>query len=141
MNKIIIEVSVGELLDKISILEIKQDKIKDLDNANNKRIKISKYYIENISNPDDSERFYSIVGYICETDTFATNRRISMISEGDILCFKNAGAYCFSMASNYNSRYKPSEILFYNNEFTEIRKRESFEDLINLSNSFRFPFS
>ena len=90
----------------------------------------SNHYIENISNPDDSERFYSIVGYICETDTFATNRRISMISEGDILCFKNAGAYCFSMASNYNSRYKPSEILFYNNEFTEIRKRESFEDLI-----------
>jgi diaminopimelate decarboxylase len=73
----------------------------------------SNHYIENISNPDDSERFYSIVGYICETDTFATNRRISMISEGDILCFKNAGAYCFSMASNYNSRYKPSEILFY----------------------------
>ena len=90
----------------------------------------SNHYIENISNPDDSERFYSIVGYICETDTFASNRRISMISEGDILCFKNAGAYCFSMASNYNSRYKPSEILFYNNEFTEIRKRESFEDLI-----------
>jgi diaminopimelate decarboxylase len=90
----------------------------------------SNHYIENISNPDDSERFYSIVGYICETDTFATNRRISMISEGDILCFKNAGAYCFSMASNYNSRYKPSEILFYKNEFTEIRKRESFEDLI-----------
>ena len=90
----------------------------------------SNHYIENISNPDDSERFYSIVGYICETDKFATNRRISMISEGDILCFKNAGAYCFSMASNYNSRYKPSEILFYNNEFTEIRKRESFEDLI-----------
>ena len=83
----------------------------------------SNHYIENISNPDDSERFYSIVGYICETDTFATNRRISMISEGDILCFKNAGAYCFSMASNYNSRYKPSEILFYKNEFTEIRKR------------------
>jgi diaminopimelate decarboxylase len=90
----------------------------------------SNHYIENISNPDDSERFYSIVGYICETDTFASNRRISMISEGDILCFKNAGAYCFSMASNYNSRYKPSEILFYKNEFTEIRKRESFEDLI-----------
>ena len=90
----------------------------------------SNHYIENISNPDDSERFYSIVGYICETDTFASNRRISMISEGDILCFINAGAYCFSMASNYNSRYKPSEILFYKNEFTEIRKRESFEDLI-----------
>ena len=90
----------------------------------------SKHYIENISNPNDSERFYSVVGYICETDTFATNRRISKISEGDVLCFRNAGAYCFSMASNYNSRYKPSEILFINNEFIEIRKRETLEDLM-----------
>tara|TARA_B100001173_G_scaffold48315_1_gene39014 strand:+ start:1453 stop:2667 length:1215 start_codon:yes stop_codon:yes gene_type:complete len=90
----------------------------------------SKHYIENISNPNDSERFYSVVGYICETDTFATNRRISKISEGDVLCFRNAGAYCFSMASNYNSRYKPSEILFINNEFIEIRKRETIEDLM-----------
>ena len=90
----------------------------------------SKHYIENISNPNDSERFYSVVGYICETDTFATNRKISKISEGDVLCFRNAGAYCFSMASNYNSRYKPSEILFINNEFIEIRKRETIEDLM-----------
>ena len=90
----------------------------------------SKHYIENISNPNDSERFYSVVGYICETDTFATNRRISKISEGDVLCFRNAGAYCFSMASNYNSRYKPSEILFINNEFIEIRKRETIEELM-----------
>lgn len=90
----------------------------------------SKHYIENISNPNDSERFYSVVGYICETDTFATNRRISKISEGDVLCFRNAGAYCFSMASNYNSRYKPSEILFINNEFIEIRRRETIEDLM-----------
>ena len=89
----------------------------------------SNHHIENISNPNDSERFYSVVGYICETDTFATNRRISKISEGDILSFKNAGAYCFSMSSNYNSRYKPPEILFINNKLIEIRKRETIEDL------------
>jgi len=89
----------------------------------------SNHHIENISNPNDSERFYSVVGYICETDTFATNRRISKINEGDVLCFKNAGAYCFSMTSNYNSRYKPPEILFINNKFIEIRKRETIEDL------------
>jgi len=90
----------------------------------------SEHYIENISNPNDSERFYSIVGYICETDTFATNRRISKISQGDVLCFKNAGAYCFSMTSNYNSRYKPPEILFFKNNFIEIRKRETIDDLM-----------
>jgi diaminopimelate decarboxylase len=60
------------------------------------------------------ERFYSVVGYICETDTFANNRRIPEIKEGDILSFRNAGAYCYSMASNYNSRYRPAEVLWMN---------------------------
>jgi diaminopimelate decarboxylase len=90
----------------------------------------SQHYIENISNPKGKERFYSVVGYICETDTFANNRRISEINEGDILCFRNAGAYCFSMASNYNSRYKPAEVLWLNGEGHLIRAHESFEDLL-----------
>ena len=88
------------------------------------------HFIENISNPGDVERYYSVVGYICETDTFATNRKISTISPGNILSFSNAGAYCFSMSSNYNSRYRPAEILYIDNELKTIRKRESFEDLI-----------
>lgn len=86
--------------------------------------------IINLSNSNGRERFYSIVGYICETDTFATNRRINEITEGDILCFKNAGAYCYSMASNYNSRYRPAEILWHKNTAHLIRKRETFDDLI-----------
>ena len=90
----------------------------------------SQHEIENISNPNGRERFYSVVGYICETDTFANNRRISEINEGDILAFKNAGAYCYSMASNYNSRYRPAEVLWHNNEAHLIRKRETFDDII-----------
>jgi diaminopimelate decarboxylase len=90
----------------------------------------SEHYIENVSNPEGKERFYSVVGYICETDTFATNRRISEIKEGDILCFGNAGAYCFSMASNYNSRYKPAEVLWMDGKAHLIREQETFEDLI-----------
>ena len=90
----------------------------------------SQHHIENISNPKGKERFYSVVGYICETDTFANNRRISEIKEGDILCFRNAGAYCFSMASNYNSRYKPAEVLWMNGEGHLIRAHETFEDLM-----------
>lgn len=86
--------------------------------------------IINISNPDGKERYYSVVGYICETDTFGSNRRISEISEGDLLCFKNAGAYCFTMASNYNSRYRPAEVLWHEGEAHLIRKRETFEDLV-----------
>jgi diaminopimelate decarboxylase len=86
--------------------------------------------IENISNPEGRERYYSVVGYICETDTFASNRRINEITEGDILCFKNAGAYCFTMASNYNSRFRPPEVLWYQGKAILIRERESFDDLI-----------
>jgi len=87
--------------------------------------------IFNLSNPTGKERFYTVVGYICETDTFGSNRRIAEISEGDVLAFRNAGAYCFSMASNYNSRYRPAEVLWYNKEAHLIRKEESFEDLIS----------
>lgn len=90
----------------------------------------SQHYIENISNPKGKERFYSVVGYICETDTFANNRRISEIKEGDILCFRNAGAYCFSMSSNYNSRFKPAEVLWFEGKGHLIRERETFEDLV-----------
>ncbi|PWA07110.1 diaminopimelate decarboxylase [Flavobacterium laiguense] len=90
----------------------------------------SQHHIENISHQKGKERFYSVVGYICETDTFATNRKITEIKEGDILCFRNAGAYCFSMASNYNSRYKPAEVLWMNGKGHLIRAHETFEDLL-----------
>lgn len=90
----------------------------------------SQHHIENISNLKGKERFYSVVGYICETDTFATNRKIAEIKEGDLLCFKNAGAYCYSMSSNYNSRYKPAEALWINGEAHLIRAHETFEDLL-----------
>ncbi|RLD28416.1 MAG: diaminopimelate decarboxylase [Bacteroidetes bacterium] len=91
----------------------------------------SRHEIYNISNPKGKQRFYSVVGYICETDTFANNRRITEINEGDILAFKNAGAYCFTMASNYNSRYRPAEVLWYNDQAHLIRKRETFDDILN----------
>ncbi|MEM9649635.1 MAG: diaminopimelate decarboxylase [Bacteroidota bacterium] len=86
--------------------------------------------IVNISNPKGRERYYSVVGYICETDTFGSNRRINEISEGDILCFKNAGAYCFTMSSNYNSRYRPAEVLWYKGKAHLIRERETFDDIL-----------
>ncbi len=90
----------------------------------------SQHHIENISNPNAKERFYTVVGYICETDTFGTNRKIAEITEGDTLCFRNAGAYCFSMASNYNSRYKPAEVLWINGKGELIRERETIKDIL-----------
>lgn len=90
----------------------------------------SHHEINNISNPTGKPRFYSVVGYICETDTFAGNRRIAEITEGDILSFSNAGAYSFSMSSNFNSRFRPAEVLWYSGKAHLIRERETFEDLL-----------
>jgi len=90
----------------------------------------SYHHIHNISNTNGIKRYYSVVGYICETDSFGSNRRINEIREGDILCFNNAGAYCFTMASNYNSRYRPAEVMVYKGKDYLIRKQENFEDLV-----------
>lgn len=90
----------------------------------------SYHRIENISNENAIKKIYTVVGYICETDTFATDREISEIREGDYLVFYNAGAYGFEMSSNFNSRLKPAEVLVKNGTPVLIRKREVFEDLL-----------
>jgi len=86
--------------------------------------------IVNISNPKGPQKLYTVVGYICETDTFGADRKLNEVREGDILVMKNAGAYGYSMASNYNSRYKPAEVLIVNGVAKLIRERETFDDLI-----------
>lgn len=85
--------------------------------------------IINISNPEGKKKIYSIVGYICETDTFGADRQLNEVRKDDIMLFKNAGAYCFSMSSNYNSRFRPAEVLIHEGKDYLIRKREVFEDL------------
>ena len=86
--------------------------------------------IINVSKPGGKTRIYTVVGYICETDTFGWNRKLSEASAGDYLLFKNAGAYCFAMSSNYNSRFRPAEVLVHNGGDHLIRKREDMEDLV-----------
>src|SRR5688572_27759250 len=88
------------------------------------------HYIENISNPTGPERIYTVVGNICETDTFAWDRKLNEVREGDLLVFYNAGAYGFEMSSNFNSRLKPAEVMFINGKAQLIRKRDRFEDLL-----------
>lgn len=90
----------------------------------------SYHKITNISNPEGEEQVYTVTGNICETDTFATDRQLPEISEGDLLVFANAGAYGFEMSSNFNSRYKPAEVLVKEGEFHLIRRRDTFEDLL-----------
>jgi diaminopimelate decarboxylase len=87
-------------------------------------------HITNISNTSEEKDEYSVVGYICETDTFGSKRILSKVSQGDVLCIHNAGAYCFSMASNYNSRFKPAEVMIYNGVDYLIRKRENMDDIL-----------
>lgn len=86
--------------------------------------------IVNVSKTEGRSRIYTVVGYICETDTFGVNRKLTEISEGDILAFYNAGAYCMTMASNYNSRYRPAEVMIYEGKDYLIRRRENFDDLL-----------
>ncbi len=86
--------------------------------------------ITNISNLSGTVSNYSIVGNICETDTFAWERSMNEIREADVLVFANAGAYGFEMSSNFNSRFKPAEVLVMNNEAQLIRKRDAFDDLL-----------
>lgn len=86
--------------------------------------------IVNISNPKGTQRVYTVVGYICETDTFGWDRKLHEVKEGDIIMMKNAGAYGFSMASNYNSRYRPAEVLVYKGKAHLIRERETMEDIL-----------
>lgn len=86
--------------------------------------------ITNISNPTGTERIYAVVGYICETDTFGWDRKLNEVREGDVLAFHNAGAYGFSMSSNYNSRFRPAEVFIYKGKAHLIRRRETLEDLL-----------
>jgi diaminopimelate decarboxylase len=88
------------------------------------------HHIVNISNTSAEEKVYTVTGYICETDTFASDRLLHQVREGDYLVFYNAGAYGFEMSSNYNSRYKPAEVMMKNGEALLIRNRDEFEDLL-----------
>jgi diaminopimelate decarboxylase len=86
--------------------------------------------IVNISNPEGAKKKYTVVGYICETDTIGADRSLNEVREADLLAIRNAGAYGFSMSSNYNSRLRPPEVLVINGKCELIRKQENFEDLI-----------
>jgi diaminopimelate decarboxylase len=88
------------------------------------------HHIENISNPAGEEKKYSVVGNICETDTFAWDRVLNEVREGDYLVFHNAGAYGFEMSSNFNSRFKPAEVFVKDGKASLIRRRDVFEDLL-----------
>jgi diaminopimelate decarboxylase len=87
--------------------------------------------VVNVSNPSGTTRIYTVVGYICETDTFGWDRKLTEVREGDVLAFRNAGAYGYSMSSNYNARLRPAEILVLDGQAHLIRRRETLDDLLS----------
>ena len=126
----------GSLLVKVNVVKATPNSVfVGVDSGLNHLIRPMMYdayhYITNISNEDKSEqKVYSVVGYICENDTFGHNRKMNVVSEGNLLRIHNAGAYSFSMASNYNSRYRPAEVMVYKGKEYLIRERETFNDLL-----------
>ena len=91
----------------------------------------SYHEIINLSNLEGKKKEYNVVGYICEKDTFAEKRKISETTKGDLICFKNAGAYGFTMSSNYNSRLRPAEVCLLDNKLHKIRETETIDDLLS----------
>ena len=90
----------------------------------------SYHHLLNVSNPEGKQRLYTVVGYICETDTFGWDRKLSEVREGDVIAFQNAGAYGFTMSSNYNSRFRPAEVLVHKGKHHLIRQRETLDDIL-----------
>jgi len=90
------------------------------------------HHIVNVSNPGGKQRIYTVVGYICETDTFGWDRKMSEVREGDVLAILNAGAYGYTMSNNYNSRLRPAEVFIQDGKATLARRRETVADLLRL---------
>ena len=87
------------------------------------------HHIVNISHPEGNPRIYTVVGYICETDTFGWDRKLNEVREGDVLAICNAGAYGYTMSNNYNARPRPAEVLILDGKAHLIRKAETLADL------------
>ncbi|MDX1477200.1 MAG: diaminopimelate decarboxylase [Saprospiraceae bacterium] len=85
------------------------------------------HQVSNLSRPEAPVGMHTVVGYLCETDTFAGDVQIAAPRRGDILCFENAGAYAMTMASNYNLRPRPAEVLWDRSSARVIRPAETID--------------
>ena len=127
----------GFFIAKVNVLKTSGDRIfAGLNTGLNHLIRPMFYdayhHIDNLTSPEKPTKQYAVVGNICETDTFAWDRAIPAIEEGDLLVFYNAGAYGYEMASNYNARFKPAQVLYQNGEVKLISRADQFEDLLTL---------
>ena len=91
----------------------------------------SYHQIQPVERTSRETQVVDVVGPICESaDFLARDRELPMVTPGEYLAVMSAGAYGFSMASNYNSRPRPPEVLVRGDQYFIIRKRETWDDLI-----------
>ena len=84
----------------------------------------------------DGKETVDVVGPVCESaDFIAKDREVAVLEPGDLLAVMSAGAYGFSLSSNYNSRPRPAEVLVTGDTYRVIRRRESYEDLVRLEDN------
>ncbi|MEM7679871.1 MAG: diaminopimelate decarboxylase [Pseudomonadota bacterium] len=125
----------GALLTRTSFVKVAEERnYLILDAAMNDLIRPTLYdayhSIEAVENRNTPKTTYDVVGPICETgDTFATQRELTEMKEGDLVIIRSAGAYGFCMSSNYNTRGRPAEVLVKGDQFEIIRPRESLEEI------------
>jgi diaminopimelate decarboxylase len=90
------------------------------------------HHISPVTNLERTEKTYDVVGPICESgDTFGEGRTMPEVLDGDLVAIHSAGAYGFAMASNYNSRPLPPEIMVDGDKVSIIRQRQSLSDIMN----------
>ena len=128
-----ISANTGVLLTKVEYIK---DNFLIVDAAMNDLLRPALYKathgVCNLKEKKEGIKNWNIVGPVCESSDFlAKNVSIDAV-EGDYIAIKNAGAYGFVMASNYNSRPRACEVLINNDKSSLIRKRETFDDLLEM---------
>jgi diaminopimelate decarboxylase len=124
----------GILLTKVEFLKEGQEKnFAIVDAAMNDLIRPALYSawqkIEEVEKRDGPKEQYDVVGPVCETGDFLGKDRALCIQPGDLLAVRSAGAYGFVMASNYNSRCRPAEVMVDGEQVHLVRARETLADL------------
>ena len=131
-----IAANAGVLLTRVDFLKLGDHKnFAVVDAAMNDMLRPALYQawmsIEPVTpNPGNESRHYDVVGPVCETGDFLAKDRELAIAAGDLLCMRGAGAYGFTMSSNYNSRGRAAEVMVDGDKMHLVRERETFEDLI-----------
>lgn len=82
-----------------------------------------------VEHPQGQRQSYDVVGPVCETSDFLGKKRDLTLNQGDLLVVRSAGAYGFTMSSNYNTRCRPAEVMVDGSQVYLVRERERFEDL------------